>query len=183
MATLTPIQQRNRDLADKMNEEALRNPQSPNAGKFVGIANGKLVVVADNWDDVARQLRQAEPDPANCFCIELGRDYSEVCYFPFALEECERPTWVKDALAAAHVKRKRNEEVANQLTEEAKRDPALWPLGKYVGIASGKVIVVSDDLDEIMRQLDAAEPDPINTFFFEPGRDYTEPVEIWQVNA
>ena len=75
MATTTPIQQLNRDLADKMNEEALRNPQSPNAGKCVGIANGKLVVVADNWDDVITQLDQAEPDPAKTLCIELGRDY------------------------------------------------------------------------------------------------------------
>jgi hypothetical protein len=77
MSANTPIHQLNRDLAEKMNEEALRNPQSPNAGKFAGIANGRLVVVADNWEEVARQLRQTEPDPANCFCIEIGRDYSE----------------------------------------------------------------------------------------------------------
>jgi hypothetical protein len=69
------IQQLNRDLADKMNEETLRNPQSPNAGKCVGIANGQVVVVADNWDDVVDQLEQAEPDPAKTLCIELGRDY------------------------------------------------------------------------------------------------------------
>jgi hypothetical protein len=77
MSAITPIQQLNRDLADKMNEEALRNPQSPNAGKFAGIANGRLVVLADNWEEVARQLRHTESNPANCFCIELGRDYSE----------------------------------------------------------------------------------------------------------
>ena len=77
MSATTTIQQLNRDLAEKMNEEALLNPQSPNAGKFAGIANGKLVVIADNWDEVARQLRQAEPDPAKCFCIELGCNYSE----------------------------------------------------------------------------------------------------------
>ena len=77
MSATTTIQQLNRELGEKLNEEALRDPQSPNAGKFAGIANGNLVVVADNWDDVARQLHQAEPDPAKCFCIELGLDYSE----------------------------------------------------------------------------------------------------------
>lgn len=71
----TTIQQLNRDLANKMNEEALRDPHSPEAGKCVGIANGKVVVVADNWDDVVDQLEQAEPDPAKTLCIELGRDY------------------------------------------------------------------------------------------------------------
>ena len=77
MSATTTIQQLNRELAEKMNEEALRNPQSLNAGKFAGIANGQVVVVTDNWDDVVRQLRQVEPDPAKCFCIELGRNYSE----------------------------------------------------------------------------------------------------------
>ena len=43
-----------------------------------GIANGQVVVVADNWRDVANALRDKEPDSTRTFCIEIGRDYSEV---------------------------------------------------------------------------------------------------------
>jgi hypothetical protein len=78
MSTITAIQQRNRDLAEKMNDEALRHPQSPDAGKFVGIANGNVVVIADTWRAVASALRLAEPDASKTYCIQLGRDYSEV---------------------------------------------------------------------------------------------------------
>ena len=68
----------NRELAMKINEEARRNPQSPYAGKFVGIANGQAVVVADDPDEMSRRLRQIEPDPRKCFGVEASRDYSEV---------------------------------------------------------------------------------------------------------
>jgi hypothetical protein len=68
----------NRELASKINEEALRNPQSPYANKFVGIANGQVVVVADDLDEVSERLRQAEPDTTRCFIVEASRDYSIV---------------------------------------------------------------------------------------------------------
>jgi hypothetical protein len=44
----------------------------------VGIANGQVVAVADNWDDLARQLRSVEPDPTKAFAVEIGRDYDAV---------------------------------------------------------------------------------------------------------
>src|SRR6185295_4833100 len=56
------IQQLNRNLAEQINADALRDPHSPFAGKKVGIANGQVVVAADTWDEVGRRLRQAEPD-------------------------------------------------------------------------------------------------------------------------
>lgn len=68
----------NEDLARKINEETRRNPQSPYAGNFVGIANGQVVVVADNPDELARRLRQIEPDPTKTFAIEASRDYDKV---------------------------------------------------------------------------------------------------------
>lgn len=74
------IQKLNRELAEKINEEALRDPQSPHRGKFAGFANGHLVVVADTLDEVGRCLREAEPDGRRCFGLELGRDYGEVHY-------------------------------------------------------------------------------------------------------
>ena len=72
------VQDLNRELARTINEEALRNSQSPYANKFVGIANGQVVVVADNADELSRRLRQIEPDPRKCFIVEASRDYSIV---------------------------------------------------------------------------------------------------------
>jgi hypothetical protein len=70
----------NRDLAKKINDETRANPQSPYAGKYVGVANGQVVVVADNWDDVVLGLRQAESDPQKTICLEAGADYDSVQY-------------------------------------------------------------------------------------------------------
>jgi hypothetical protein len=78
MSNPTTIQERNRQLARRINEEALANPNSPYNGKFIGIANGQLVVVADDLDEVVDRLRQVEPDPQKLFCIEAGIDYDEV---------------------------------------------------------------------------------------------------------
>ncbi len=77
MSTPSTVQERNRELARQINEEARGNPQSPYAGKFVGIANG-AVAVADNWDDLAERLRQAEPDVSKTFCLEASVDYDAV---------------------------------------------------------------------------------------------------------
>jgi hypothetical protein len=72
------IQQLNRDLAADLVEHAKKNPQSSFAGKKVGIANGKVVVVSDDWDEIGCRLRQAEPDGAKRYCIDIGADYHGV---------------------------------------------------------------------------------------------------------
>jgi hypothetical protein len=68
----------NERLARQINREASTNPNSPYAGKFVGIANGQVAVIADTLDEVARQLRSVEPDPAKTYCLEAGVDYDAV---------------------------------------------------------------------------------------------------------
>ncbi|MCI0641587.1 MAG: hypothetical protein L0Y72_29340 [Gemmataceae bacterium] len=78
MSITNAVQDRNRELARRINEEARSNPQSPYANKFIGIANGQVVVVADGLDDLARRLRQIEPDPTKTFCVEASRDYTIV---------------------------------------------------------------------------------------------------------
>jgi len=78
MSILKSVQELNRELAHRLADEGRTNPQSPYAGKFVGIANGKVVAVADDWDELARQLRNAEPDPSKTFGVEVGRDYQVV---------------------------------------------------------------------------------------------------------
>ena len=78
MSNSNIIQERNRELARVINEEARSNPSSAYAGKFVGIANGQVVTVTDDLDELVRSLRQAEPDPKKTLCLEAGIDYSEV---------------------------------------------------------------------------------------------------------
>ncbi len=75
MSKFQTVQERNLEVAKKVNSEALVDPDSPYAGKFVGIADGSVVVVADNLDEVVRQLQQSQADPARTFCIEAGLDY------------------------------------------------------------------------------------------------------------
>ncbi|HUY31727.1 MAG TPA: hypothetical protein VMV69_03030 [Pirellulales bacterium] len=70
MSILADVQARNRELARQINEEARRNPHSPYAGKFAGIANGQIVVVADDLEEMARRLEKIEPagfDGVACF--------------------------------------------------------------------------------------------------------------------
>jgi hypothetical protein len=71
------VQEQNRELAHEINEEALNNPKSSYAGKFVGIVDGKVEIVADNLDEVARALSKFLPDSQRTLCIEAGVDYTE----------------------------------------------------------------------------------------------------------
>lgn len=70
----------NREFANKLYEEAQRDPQSPYAGKKVGIANGKVIVVADDWDVVARALENVEADASKTYCIDMAQDYTKTEY-------------------------------------------------------------------------------------------------------
>ena len=72
------IASNNERLVRQINQQARQDPQSPYAGKLVGIANGQVVVVAATWREVADRLRQVEPDPARCRCIEASADYDRV---------------------------------------------------------------------------------------------------------
>jgi hypothetical protein len=54
------------------NEEERRNPHSPYAGKFGGIANGQVVVVSDDLDELAQRLDEVEPDPTKTFWIKAS---------------------------------------------------------------------------------------------------------------
>lgn len=76
MATSKTVHDLNRELADTLAEEGRCDPSSAYAGKFVGIANGQVVVVADDWEELDRRLRQVEPDPSKTFGVEVGRDYN-----------------------------------------------------------------------------------------------------------
>jgi hypothetical protein len=68
----------NERLARKVRREGQENPNSPYANRFVGIASGKVVVIADSLDEMARQLRKIEPDPSKRFGVDVAADYSRV---------------------------------------------------------------------------------------------------------
>ena len=63
MSTKPTGQELNRALADQINAEARASPQSPYAGKFVGIANSQPVFVADDPEEMVKRLRRREPEP------------------------------------------------------------------------------------------------------------------------
>jgi Family of unknown function (DUF5678) len=78
MADSLAVSQLNREVADRINEEARKDPSSPLAGKFVGIIDGQVVAVAGELGEVMRRLRESGADPSRMFCFEAGRDYSRV---------------------------------------------------------------------------------------------------------
>jgi hypothetical protein len=78
MSSLEEVRRVNQELAEAINKEARNNPSSPYAGKFVGIANGQVVVVADNLHEMSRRLGEIEPDNRRVFWIEASRDYTKV---------------------------------------------------------------------------------------------------------
>jgi hypothetical protein len=78
MSNAASSRKSNEELARQINLEARANPQSPYAGKFVGIANGQVVVVADNWDELGRRMEQLPFDRSEMFCVEASGDYDTV---------------------------------------------------------------------------------------------------------
>ena len=70
----------NRELAERLNAEVRAEPNSPYRGKFIGIANGRVVVVAKDLDELAERLKEIEPDPRRTFGFEAGIDYDEPQY-------------------------------------------------------------------------------------------------------
>jgi len=57
MSAADTVQAQNRELARRINQEARRSAQSPYANKFVGIANGRVVAIADDLDEMTHLLR------------------------------------------------------------------------------------------------------------------------------
>jgi hypothetical protein len=71
-AAVNELLDRNWNVALAINNEALRDPRSPYAGKLVGIANGQVVVVTDDRDELRARLREAATDPWSAFSFRAG---------------------------------------------------------------------------------------------------------------
>jgi hypothetical protein len=78
MSSLEEVQKLNRELAERINDEARNDPTSPYAGKFVGIANGQVVAVTGDPESLYYRLKEIEPDHRRVFWIEASRDHTEV---------------------------------------------------------------------------------------------------------
>ncbi len=79
MPSISKTPTANDQLARTINEEARKNPNSPYAGKFVGIVRGKVVAIADDLDTVAAALEETEPDRSQRFILEASADYDTPC--------------------------------------------------------------------------------------------------------
>jgi hypothetical protein len=75
MRTLEEERQHARELGRQTNHEARRNPNSPYAGKMVGILHREVIIVADTWDEVAEVLERLEPDAQRCYFIDASAGY------------------------------------------------------------------------------------------------------------
>ena len=78
MVNDTSIGEANERLARLINQEGREDANSPYAHKYVGIANGKVVVIADSLREVDLRLDEVEPDPANCRIVDTIGDYETI---------------------------------------------------------------------------------------------------------
>ncbi len=80
MSSLEEVQKLNRELAERINEEARRDRTSPYAGKYVGLVNGQVVVVTDDPEVLDARLKEIEPDPRRVFWVDAGHDPNQIEY-------------------------------------------------------------------------------------------------------
>lgn len=89
MTPTKSIAEINRELGEWVLEDAKRNPQAY-AGRFVGIANGKVVIATNDLNEFARKLREVDPNTANLYGVDIAYDYSK----PFMIggvQQCPAP--------------------------------------------------------------------------------------------
>ena len=72
-----------------------------------------------------------------------------------------------------------NTELARKINEQARVDPGSPYAGKFVGILSGQVVAVADDLDRLIHRLQQVGADLGQTLCLEVGLDYDRAQEIW----
>jgi hypothetical protein len=75
MTTVDKCESRDRELAKCINDDARTTPNSPYAHKYVGIAHGKVVAIADRLSNLMRLLDEAGVAREEVLCLEAGADY------------------------------------------------------------------------------------------------------------
>ena len=72
-----------------------------------------------------------------------------------------------------------NRQLADKIVAEAKQNPQAYP-GKYIGIASGQIVIISDDLDAVDDRLDEVETDSSRCFIVDLTVDENRIEYIWR---
>jgi hypothetical protein len=67
--------ERNHATARRINAEVAGNPQSPYAGKFVGIVDGQITAVANDLSGLVERLRESGIDFSRAMLMEVGVDH------------------------------------------------------------------------------------------------------------
>ena len=75
MSTLEEEREQARALGRRINRDARSNPDSPYAGKVIGILRGQAVIVAETLDEVADALARLESDPQRRYFVDASADY------------------------------------------------------------------------------------------------------------
>ena len=75
MTTVDKFPSSNRELAKRINHEARTKPNSPYARKYVAIAHGQVVAIADRLSNLIRLLDEAGVAREEALCLEAGADY------------------------------------------------------------------------------------------------------------
>ncbi len=68
-------QAKNHEFARRINRETRSDPASPYAGKYLGIADEQVVVIADSLADVNAQLDAQGFGAHNSLWVEASADY------------------------------------------------------------------------------------------------------------
>ena len=77
MTQTKSIEELNRELGDQVFEDAKHHPEKY-GGKYIGIANGRVVIAADSLNEIVDRLREVEPVPMRCFIVDMSRDPDKV---------------------------------------------------------------------------------------------------------
>lgn len=75
MSSVSDVQEQDSQLARAINQEARSDPSSPYTGKFVAIADGKVVAVSEQLEEVVTALKQATSRRSEGLIIEASADY------------------------------------------------------------------------------------------------------------
>ena len=74
--------------------------------------------------------------------------------------------------------KQRNQELAKRINHEARSDPHSPYVGKIVGMADGKVVIVGDDLTEVTEYLLQLGVDRERLCIVEASVDYDTPQHV-----
>src|SRR5437588_8955620 len=124
MSSPEPVRQPDEEPVPKK-EEVGATPQPPPGGRFAGIGNGRVLVVSDSLDEVVRRLDEAGADRQHVEIWEVARDADRVGYV-WSCRQCppeQSGGFPGRTLFRDNPVMQRNEQLARQISEEARSNP------------------------------------------------------------